>query len=136
MYKDKDKQHRTQRAWYAANRGKICAQRRNWKKKQREKNEQFYTEINLKNRYKLTLEDYNRMFAEQEGCCAICGRHQSILKNRLGVDHDHTTGRVRGLLCSNCNAALGQIQDNIQTLKNMVKYLMNFSNELCGNRKN
>ncbi|MCH8329663.1 MAG: hypothetical protein IIB81_04705, partial [Nanoarchaeota archaeon] len=57
---------------------------------------------NLK-QYGLTIEDYNNMFIEQGGCCGICGTHQSKLKLRLAVDHDQKTGKVRGLLCNNCN---------------------------------
>ena len=43
------------------------------------------------------------MFKEQYGCCAICGKHQSELKKALAVDHDHRTGKVRGLVCNMCN---------------------------------
>jgi len=50
---------------------------------------------------------YNYLFNEQQGCCAICGKHQSELKKALGVDHNHITGQVRGLLCGICNRGLG-----------------------------
>lgn len=61
----------------------------------------------LKNTYGIILDDYNRMFAEQKGCCSICKIHQTELKKRLGVDHNHSTGKVRGLLCDRCNWILG-----------------------------
>jgi hypothetical protein len=83
------------------------------------------TQRNYKYRwvYGITLEDYNRMFEEQEGCCKICKRHQTEFNKRLHVDHDHKTGKIRGLLCHNCNLALGRLGDSIQTLKSALEYL-------------
>ncbi len=60
-------------------------------------------EYNLKHCYGITLEDYNKMFIEQNGLCKGCYTHASQLNRGLFVDHDHATGKVRGLLCSNCN---------------------------------
>jgi len=61
----------------------------------------------LRKNYGITIDDYNKMFEEQNGCCKLCGRHQSEQKFRLCVDHNHETGRVRGLLCTRCNVGLG-----------------------------
>lgn len=77
----------------------------------------------LKSNYGITLDDYNNMFEQQNGCCLGCGKHQSDLEKPLCVDHDHQTGRVRGLLCIKCNSALGMVLDNIDTLTNLIKYL-------------
>lgn len=71
----------------------------------------------------MTVEDYNTMFLKQEGFCAICDKHQSELKKRLNVDHDHRTGRVRGLLCPKCNKALGLFNDSSEVLDIASKYL-------------
>ncbi|MBW8002582.1 MAG: hypothetical protein FVQ80_11255 [Planctomycetes bacterium] len=60
--------------------------------------------------YNLTNDDYNFMFQRQEGCCKICNTHQSQLKRRLDIDHDHVTSKVRGLLCSPCNRQLGSYE--------------------------
>lgn len=76
-----------------------------------------------KSRYGITLDDYNDMFAEQSGCCFICGVHQSELKISLCVDHCHVTNKVRGLLCRKCNSALGLLGDDINILKKAVQYL-------------
>jgi recombination endonuclease VII len=62
----------------------------------------------LKYRYGLSKEDYERMLDEQGGVCAICGSAPD--KQRLSVDHNHGTGKVRGLLCHKCNLALGVIE--------------------------
>jgi len=73
--------------------------------------------------YGITLEEYNQMFAEQDGCCKICKRHQSEFKGRLNIDHCHSTGRVRSLLCNQCNQALGLVRENKEVVKNMLEYL-------------
>lgn len=73
----------------------------------------------------ITLEDYNDMLIKQDFKCAICG--SKLPKNSKAkhfvVDHDHKTGKVRGLLCQCCNFGLGQFQDNIENLKNAIRYL-------------
>ena len=74
-------------------------------------------------RYGITRVDYDRMFAEQKGECAICGIHQSQLNRKLSVDHDHETGEVRGLLCPYCNHLLGNACDEVDTLKGAINYL-------------
>lgn len=78
---------------------------------------------NLKQTFGLTIEQYNQMFIDQAGCCAGCNRPQSAFKWRFAVDHDHTTGVIRGLLCNACNLSLGKLKDSISTLKNLINYL-------------
>jgi hypothetical protein len=63
--------------------------------------------LGYKKRFGISLEEYNQMFADQQGCCAICGKHQSEFKRRFAVDHNHETGKIRGLLCLSCNTHLG-----------------------------
>ena len=77
----------------------------------------------LKTKYGLSLLRFNMLFHKQEGCCAICGKHQSELKVNLSVDHDHQTGKVRGLLCFNCNTGMGNLGDNTELLLKAVAYL-------------
>lgn len=74
----------------------------------------------LKTYYGITEEDYERMFKEQEGKCAICGLTS---KKKLNIDHCHISGKVRGLLCWNCNIGLGYFKDNLENLQNAIKYL-------------
>jgi len=73
--------------------------------------------------YGINLECYNKMFEEQSGCCAICGRHQSTITQSLGVDHNHKTGQIRELLCRNCNVALGCVNDDIEWLGSLIEYV-------------
>jgi hypothetical protein len=81
----------------------------------------------LKRTYGITYADYLRMLEAQNKVCAICKRpgftmaeHHSLL---LVVDHCHSTGDVRGLLCHNCNRALGLMQDSVESLKTAIAYL-------------
>ena len=62
-----------------------------------------------KREYGITLEDYDLMLIEQEGKCAVCGSDDPKGKGRFHVDHDHDTGKVRGLLCHYCNIAEGYL---------------------------
>lgn len=75
----------------------------------------------LKKLYNMTLAEYDKLFESQGGVCAICGKEQST--RRLDVDHDHKTGRIRGLLCHNCNTSIGLLCEDIQTLQSAINYL-------------
>lgn len=77
----------------------------------------------LNHRYGITLEDYTSLLADQEGCCAVCNVKQVDKPYHFNVDHCHTTGVVRGLLCSPCNVFLGVIKDDVDALKRAITYL-------------
>lgn len=78
----------------------------------------------LKSEYGLTVADYARMLEAQGGVCGICGgKEESKRYKHLSVDHDHATGRVRGLLCNNCNRALGLLKDSTIILLAAARYL-------------
>jgi Recombination endonuclease VII len=71
-------------------------------------------------KFGITIEEYDRMFESRSGLCEICGLTSN---KRLAVDHDHVTGKVRGLLCGSCNMALGQLEERItQTLEYIQRY--------------
>jgi len=74
-----------------------------------------------KAKYGISRNEYDRMHRTQKGKCAICGDPPDQFD--LRVDHDHKTGRVRALLCNNCNAMLGHARDNIAILEIGAKYL-------------
>jgi hypothetical protein len=69
---------------------------------------------------------YNKQFAKQKGCCAICGRHESEFKTRFHIDHDHTTGKLRALLCSGCNTGIGGLQDDAELCIKAYDYLRKY----------
>src|SRR3990167_2188512 len=75
--------------------------------------------------YGITDEQFNRLLEYQGGVCAICWRgiNADDRKKRLSVDHDHQTGKIRGLLCSGCNGGIGFFNDNLEVLKRAVNYL-------------
>jgi hypothetical protein len=72
-------------------------------------------------RYGITLEQYDHLIASQNGRCAIC--LQGPTGQRLSIDHCHASGKVRGLLCTNCNAALGMLGDDPARLARAMTYL-------------
>ena len=80
---------------------------------------------NIKQKYNITLEDYDKIFEKQSGKCKICGTKKIGYKNRgrFCVDHDHETGKIRGLLCVNCNLLLGHAKDDIKILALAIQYL-------------
>lgn len=72
----------------------------------------------------ITEYEYLSMWEKQEGKCAICGiQEHRCIKGKLFIDHCHTTGKVRGLLCSSCNSGIGFLKDNIGTLLKAIEYL-------------
>ena len=78
----------------------------------------------LKRKYNLTLEEYDVMVTAQHGVCAICGNSSF---QDLGVDHNHKTRKVRGLLCTVCNTGIGFFHENITVLENAISYLRKHS---------
>lgn len=86
-----------------------------------------YRKSHLKTNFNLSLEDYNLLLEKQNNVCAICSEPESSVKNTfLCVDHCHETNVNRGLLCSNCNRAIGLLKDDIKILENAIKYLKKY----------
>lgn len=77
----------------------------------------------------ITLEEYNRKFTEQGGVCQICSKPQDGQTKNLAVDHCHATGKVRGLLCNNCNRALGLFEDSTALVEKAAAYLAVYENQ-------
>jgi hypothetical protein len=77
----------------------------------------------IRNQYGITLADYNDMLEAQDYKCAICRNEDEVEGRRLAIDHCHTSGKVRGLLCGKCNRGLGLFYDNQELLSNAIKYL-------------
>ena len=77
----------------------------------------------LQDIYGITIAQYESMLIEQNRCCAICHKTEEEEGRGLSVDHNHRTGAIRGLLCGNCNRALGHAQDNPSILRALADYL-------------
>jgi hypothetical protein len=81
----------------------------------------------IKCRYKLSKEEFYQLYYKQDGRCAISGEPISIEKvqgiRQAVVDHCHKTGKIRGLLCQNCNRALGKFKDSPDLLRKAAEYI-------------
>ena len=77
----------------------------------------------LRSRYGITASDYDVLKEQQNNQCAICSTDYSVSNRNMDVDHCHETGKVRGLLCNNCNRGLGHFQDSPDLLRAAAKYL-------------
>lgn len=92
--------------------------------RRKEKDPLVARKAELKRIYNITFEDYMNMFINQGEVCAIC-KDECKTKKMLSVDHDHITGKVRGLLCNRCNSALGMLRDNPVIIKRALLYIQN-----------
>ena len=74
-------------------------------------------------KYGITLEERDKMLEAQGGCCKLCNKTSSVKNRKWHVDHCHVTGRIRGILCHNCNVMLANAKDNPDTLLAAIAYL-------------
>lgn len=79
----------------------------------------------LKKKFGLSIEEYNKKLDQQNGLCALCNKECKSGRN-LAVDHNHKTGKIRGLLCGNCNMGLGSFYEDKNLLSLAIKYLSNY----------
>jgi len=94
---------------------KMRMQNLRWQKENKERRRAHH----LKHRHGITLDEFNEMVVGQDGVCAICWAEM----DPPHVDHDHKTGRIRGLLCQKCNMALGLLADSRESLARALLYL-------------
>jgi hypothetical protein len=111
-----------------------CLQKRKGKdapayKHGRSATKEYDLELHMKRNYGMSFKQYEEMLFSQDGVCAICKAEPPVNqhKTRLNIDHDHSTGKVRGLLCDCCNRALGLMRDNTDLLQKAIDYLMKYS---------
>lgn len=112
-----------QRIGDAAYSARQVAYKKTYRKRHPERLTAAYRHQSLK-KFGLTCEEYDKLFASQDGLCAIC--REAEPKKRLAIDHSHATGALRGLLCSRCNTALGLFADDIGRLIAASDYLRSF----------
>lgn len=84
-------------------------------------NSDWFKNYRLTTKYGITLDQFSEMYERQHGSCAICGT--SVDVDKIHVDHNHTTGKVRKLLCQSCNVILGHAKEDINILNNAIAYL-------------
>lgn len=102
------------RDWTAAN-----SHRDDYKKRKRAN---YY-----KHKYNLSIEQVEEIFDNQNGCCDICRKQLHKGFQGFDVDHCHKTGKIRGILCNNCNKAIGGLQESVENLKSAILYLEKYS---------
>lgn len=141
-----EKNLENQRGWASKNREKILKSRERYKMnngdiiKNRSKEWHKNNRESVSNRkryikYGMTAEDYQNMFDKQEGVCKICNQPETSVNskktgiNPLAVDHDHKSGKVRALLCSRCNRAIGMFGDSVELLMASIAYLKEYNND-------
>ena len=81
----------------------------------------------MKRLFGISIEDYNKKLIEQNGVCSIC-KNACKSGKKLAIDHCHTSGKVRGLLCTNCNTGIGVFQENNEFLLGAIQYLQEWGN--------
>ncbi len=114
--------------WIEKNRDRIAAYKEIYKNdpERKVKSKIYHRKHLLMKDYGMTIEEYNSILFKQKGCCAICESGQPDVqgrKNSFHVDHDHKTGKVRGLLCHNCNVTIGLMKDSPLLLHKAATYL-------------
>ena len=92
----------------------------------KEKNPDIPWKRMIKRVYGITPEQYNEMLSKQGGKCSICGE-ENPGGRRLSIDHNHTTGQIRRLLCVKCNAGIGNFRENIALMERAIQYIKDFS---------
>lgn len=117
------------RRWLEANREKIRQQMADWEKKNPERRNELRTRSRLRREYGITLEEYEAMLAAQQGKCAACAAPLDCGK-LTHIDHDHLTGRVRGVLCHPCNLTAGYLESERRGL--VETYLRKFEENTDG----
>lgn len=124
-----DKAKAAAKRWREQNPEKYKQYMLDWRKNHPEKDEEYrkaYAERRrvgaLKRYYGLTIEEVENIFLSQNGCCAIC-KNEFQDRKTMHIDHNHQTGKVRGLLCNGCNHGIGHFQENPDNLLNAFQYL-------------
>lgn len=106
--------------WRGQSACKIC---------QLKQNKKYKHAYEIKKLYGLSLPEYQDLYAKQGGKCAVCNTDFLSLAKRPSVDHDHKTGKIRGLICNNCNAGMGLLKDSYEICLNAAMYLKYHSEE-------
>jgi N12 class adenine-specific DNA methylase len=123
-HKDPQKRKEYLKRYLEANRDKKKEYLKTYYVKNRDARKEWDRKYALKKDYDMDLQEYDAMLEQQGGVCAICSRpEQAKGIDRLAVDHDHVTGKVRGLLCSSCNRGIGCFKEDINLLRGAVSYL-------------
>lgn len=108
--------------WRKRNKDHLNKKQREWYSKRNKQNPELEKEkrkeAQLKYKYNISKDDYDSLLVKFDYKCALCNN-----SNNLCIDHDHSTGQIRGILCKACNSALGRLGDTQESLEKVLKYL-------------
>ena len=116
--KDKDKKREYNRMWKENNPEKV----KEYRKLHYHYDPDLTREYQLKALYGISNSDYEFILSSQGGVCAICGLPNN--GRNFAIDHDHETGKIRGLLCVGCNAGIGSLKDDVNLVRRALEYLV------------
>lgn len=134
-----EKTRASTRRWYYANKSHVRDVQKRWgknnpdkikaaQKRYKESHPNYRTFKDIKRNFGIDVSEYFKILNSQNGVCLICNRPERRKLfgkiTRLAIDHNHKTGKVRGLLCSNCNRALGLLEENLVFIDQMKKYIL------------
>lgn len=126
-HENKEKYKKTRKKYYTENKEEIQKKSKEYYQKTKERRAFCNRKTHLKVNYNLSLEEYSSMAINQNNCCAICNKPETTFLNgkqrKLAVDHDHKTGKIRELLCGDCNTTLGKLNEDIELFNKFIKYL-------------
>lgn len=112
------------REWRQRNKAKVAKTKAAWYEKNKERDKLHKRNSGLRIRHGITVEEQLKLIATQGGKCLGCFTELLNLPiKQVHVDHDHATGRIRGILCHHCNLALGLLKDSKTTMLNLISYL-------------
>ena len=128
----KNKMVKYQTKYVQRNREKVADRKRKYVRENQEKVKKYrqeyylknkvrYEEYRLRRRFNISLEELDVLLIKQQHKCAICKR--LLVETKRCIDHNHTTGEVRGILCRNCNAGIGLLGESLESLERAMQYL-------------
>lgn len=109
--------------WHSKNKDKVAAYGKAYRIENIEQVKLANRNSKLKKTFGITIEEFNKILESQNNVCAICHVEKSMGRGTFHVDHDHSTGLIRGLLCSKCNLLLGKAKDSVEILQKAITYL-------------
>ena len=117
-YRQSEEGRKARQVWVEENQDKL----REIKREERRRNRDTRRDYDFRQKYGITLADYDTMFESQGGVCAICFQPPTGGR-RMAVDHNHETGKIRGLLCHRCNLAIGNLRDDPEVIASAFAYV-------------
>lgn len=108
-------------------------ERRNIRNKEYSKSPErraYLKDWHLKRSYGISLKDFNQKIIDQNGMCGICNKSHIDCREGFDMDHDHVSGKIRDLLCPECNLGLGMFKDNVDILSSAMKYLIKHADKI------